>query len=346
MIVSASKQVRGLAKAVAVAFASAGLTDAERSPQGGIAHTDLPWACPPLLTPLQLDGYLQDHFDVPLPIEARALHRFWVETMDQMWKQPGRLVRAGTLANLGTAMASVKTGQRAFRFSIPAGCPAAISEDAGLILSLEVAHAARISLPVADVTESATDYLVTTADGLEFGVKNGRPLIDTPWTMVSRDVPGLLESPRGETSYTCHHDQLASVRSIIHTCAHKFPHNFDALDQALQALRFLSLGGYCPELTHELIVQPMETLQMREKESAYFDAIDIIRSKVMSDRSKLYSLKDKLVPQAMTVSKFKREVFSAATFPFSMAPGKSDEIETNLVALYKNEIPTGLQRPL
>lgn len=344
MRVSAATQVRGLANAVAVAFASANLTEAEKHPEGGIVHRDLPWCCPPLITPLVLDGTMQDHLDAPLPVTSDALHAFWVATMRQMWHEPSRVMRNGTFAKLGAAMPQAKMGQRALRFSTPPGAPSKIDETAGITLSLEVAHCAAISMPVMDVFTDDDSYIVTVAGGRRFGVGAGLPLIDSPWSFDATGmVQELLQAPRGEVSYTCHYDQIASVRSIVHTNAKKFPHNFEAMDQALQTLRYLSLGGYCPELTTALVVKPLEVMMWKEKEYAYREALDIIRTS-MSDRAKLYALRNKLVPQVMTVSKFKREIFSAAQFPFSMAAGKTEEIEANLVALYKNEIPQSLQQ--
>jgi hypothetical protein len=345
MIVSASTQIRSLAKAVATAFASAPLTNDERRPEGGIAHKDLPWSCPPLITDLVLEGAMQDHLDAPINVTAPALMQFWRETMKQMWHQPSRVLKNGTYANLGAAMAPVRRGQRALRFSAPIGAPSQIHEIAAITLSLEVAHCARISLPTADVLLNDDDYIVTTADGMHFGVNDGMPLIDSPWRdfNASGMVEEMMRSPRGEVDYTCHYDQLASLRSILHTNAAKFPNNFEALDQALQALRYLSMGTYCPELVTEMIVKPQEVLHMREKENALFEAIEVMRTR-MSDRAKLYTLKSTLVPTVMTTAKFKREVFSASTFPFSMAPGKDKQIEENLVSLYKNEIPAAIQR--
>ena len=346
MIVSASSQVRSLAKAVATALASATLSDTERHPLGGIVHTDLAWGCPPLLTPLILDGELQDHLDAPINVSADALQQFWATTMAQMWHEPSRVIKNGTFHNLGAAMPKVRMGQRALRFSTPIGAPSQIDASAGITLSLEVAHCAAISLPVKRIITDDDNYIVTTACGARFGIENGLPLITSPWVMNATGmVAEMLLAPRGEVSYTCHYDQIASVRSILHANPRRFQHNFDAIDQALQALRYLSLGGYCPELTTALVSKPLEVMAWKEKESAYRDALDVVRS-TMSDRSKLFTLRDKLVPVAMTVGKFKREIFSSATFPFSMAAGKLAEIEANLLALYKNEIPPGLQQAI
>lgn len=344
MRVSASTQVRGLAKAVATAFASANLTEAEKHPQGGIEHTDLPWACPPLITSLVLDGALQDHLDAPINVTADGLHQFWMATLQQMWHEPSRVMRNGTFANLGAAMPKVKMGQRALRFSQPIGAPSQIDQSAGVMLSLEVAQCALVSLPVKEVISDDDSYIVVTADGARFGVGAGLPLVDSPWGYDATGmVADMLTAPRGEISYACHYDQIAAVRSVLHSNPKKFPHNFDAMDQALQALRYLSLGGYCPELTTALVVKPFEVMAWKEKEAAYRDSLDVVRSS-MSDRAKLNTLRDRLVPLAMTVGKFKREIFSSAAFPFSLAPGKLGEIEANLVALYKNEVPQGLQQ--
>lgn len=345
-MITAPTQVRALAKAVATAFAAATLTDEERHPPR-IHHTDLPWNCPPLITGLVLEnGALQDYLDVPLSLDADKLMRFWSETLRQMWFEPSRVLKGGVYANLSQAMPKVKTGQRALRFSAPAGAPSQIDHTAAVMLSLEVAHTALVSLPMYGLIENDDSYVAIDTEGRRFGVWKGRPIIESSWEFdASGMVPELLRAPRGETSYACHHDQIAAVRSVLYEHPGRFPHNFDALDQALQALRYLALGGYCPELTTAMVQQPMDVMRLKEVEAILFDAIDTIRSNI-TDRAKLETLRATLVPTVFSISRFKSTVFSAAQFPFSMAPGKTEQIEENLVAAYKSEIPKGLQRPV
>ena len=75
MAVSAPSQVRSLAKAVATAFAAANLTEEQRNPPG-IDVTDLPWACPALVSDLTLDGIpLNDYLDVAVSMDWRSSAR-------------------------------------------------------------------------------------------------------------------------------------------------------------------------------------------------------------------------------------------------------------------------------
>lgn len=343
---TAAAQVRLLAKAVATALAAAPLSDEERRPEKLIM--DLPWACPPLITDEVLEGgALQDYFDAPVAITPEALYNFWREANHQLWSEPSRVIQNGAYALLAKALPRTKLGVRAFRFSWPTGVPAMVDEAAAVMLALEVAHCARISLPVRSVRHDDDNYIVELNDRMRFGVEDGLPLIPTVFQFNARgQVDMLLRSPRGELNYTGYYDQIAAVRTILYTHKDKFRHNFNALEQALQALRYLSLGGYCPELVKEVSVKPAEIVQKKEMEVALFDAIDVIRAKHISDRSKLQTLRSLLVPNAMTAAKYKQLVFSSSVLPFSMAPGKTEEIETNLVMYYKSEIPTGLQRPI
>lgn len=345
-MITAAAQVRLLASAVATALAAAPLSDEERHPQR-IAIVDLPWACPPLITDEALDGSLQDYFDAPVVTTPEALYRFWVTATRQLWHEPSRLLKGGVYEALGAAMPRSKLGVRAFRFSAPAGAPARIDESAAVVLALEVAQCARVSFPMFHVEHTDDAYVVEAAGGVRFGVENGRPLISTPFEYAARgQVDTLLRAPRGEMTYACHYDQIAAVRSILYSHPDKFKHNFNALDQALQALRYLSLGSYCPELVRAMVVKPGDVQRQKDAEAALYEALDTIRAPSLADRSKLATLRSLLVPSVMTAAKYKQLVFSSNRLPFTMAPGKARQIEDNLVMLYKAEVPTGLQRPI
>jgi hypothetical protein len=344
-LVTAAAQVRALAKAVSAAFAASVLTDAEKSP-GKIEITDLPWQAPPLITPQLLSGAaLQDYYDAPLPLDQHALHAFWVKTLTDMWYRPSSLyVRGrGALTNCGKAMPHVRVGQRVFRFARPAGWPV-LDEMAGAMFSLEVAHAARTSLPVKDVIEDDDSYFVEFEDGMQIGVKAGRPACESPWQApVAGMVPDLLTMPRGAADHQCYYDQLASVRSVLHVHRDRFPHNFQALDDALQALRLLSFGGYCPELLQAMQVSPIEMARHREHERALADCLEVIELEAMSDRAKLQSLRAVLVPAVLSVSAFKKYVFAGDQFPFTLARGRIDAIRSWLQTRYL-ALPDDVQR--
>lgn len=340
--VTAAAQVRALAKAISVAFAASALTDEEKSP-GRIEITDLPWSAPPLITNENLgDARLQDYFDVPMEIEAGQLQAFWVKTLDDMWYRPSSLMKKGVIANCGWAMARMRTGQRAFRFTQPAGWPGSIDDLAGVMFSLEVAHAAATSLPLKDFVSDATNYYAVLPDGRRIGVIDDGIGCISPWGPAHGMIPDLLTMPRGETDYTCQFDQLASLRSVLHTHRNRFPHNFEALDQALQALRLLSFGGYCPELLSSMRAAPIDMVAQRERERVLREAIDVVKADI-SDRAKLTSLRDMLVPTVTPVSSFKKHIFSSDQYPFTLARGKLDSILAWLEQQYQ-QVPAALRK--
>jgi hypothetical protein len=338
--ISPAGQIRALAGAVSAAFAASNLEPEEKNP-GRIEITDLPWQAPPLIAPLLINGApLQDYLDSPIPLDERTLMEFWVETDKQMWFTPSRLLRRGVLANCGKYMPKVKVGQRALRFSRPAGYPAFLQEDAGIVLALEVAHAALTSLPISELVSDDNNYYVTLF-GQVYGVKDGLPAIDSHWKQPATDmVQDLLIMPRGDTSYDCQFDQIASLRSVLHVHQKRFPRNFNAIDQALQALRLLTFGTYCPELVKSMHVAPLDLVRVREIERLLSDAIGTMTDDTLSDRSKLHVLHGLLVPSVLSAGKFKQHVFAGSPFPFTLAEGKAEKITTWLRQEYNTRVPS------
>ncbi len=343
---SAQAQIRSIAKAVAAAFASSTLSAEEVSP-GKIEITDLPWSAPPLITSATLgDASVQDFFDTALHIDGDRLPDFLRQTLHNMWHEPSRVLRAGAYANCATYMPRLRFGQRVFRFSNPIGFPSQLDITAGATLALEVAHAALISVPVAEHVSDDDNYYVRLASGAVLGIVNGLPSAPSPWAEnVSGQVQDLLEMTRGETRYECAFDQIASLRSVIHVHQARLPKTFTGLDQALQALRYLSLGTYCPDLVAAIQIAPMDLVRWKEKERALHDAIEVMQHS-MGDRSKLQTLRGLLVPGVLTATAFSRNIFSSTNYPFTMAPGKAGQILDFLRNYYMTEVPAGLRQEI
>lgn len=342
--IGASGQVRALAKAVSAAFAASNLTAEEKAP-GKIEIVDLPWQAPPLITDaLLMGGELQDYLDVPLAVDEESLRKFWVKTLQDMMYTPSRLLKRGAHTNCGWAMPKVKVGQRALRFSRPAGFPGQLEDLAGVMFSLEVAQVARCSLPIQDVVIDNDNYYVVMPDATLIGVKNGRPACVSDWDYdASGYIPDLLTMARGETDYTCRFDEIASLRSVLHVHRKRFPKSFEALDLALQTLRLLTLGGHCPELVQEMYVAPIDMTQARAIEQVLRDAVELMPVQ-MSDRSKLQTLHGLLVPAVLSASGFRKYIFSNPQFPFTLAPGKLDSIEAWLRQEYASRVPAAIQQ--
>lgn len=342
-LVSASAQIRSLAKAVSAAFAASALTEEEKNP-GRVELTDLPWAAPPLECHATLGGApLMDYLNVPMNIDERLLRRFWSKTLEDLWLRPSSSMRRGVYANCSWGTPRLRLGQRAFLFSVPPGFPAQLDMSAGAMFSIEVARAAASSLPVLDVVSDEDNYYAITAEGSVFGVKNGRPACASSWdTSVAGMVPDMLATTRGEPDFTCRFDQLAALRSVLHQNRKLFP-EFQGLDYALQALRLLTLSEHCPELVTQMRMAPLDLPRLKLAERALRDALSIIDDLSMSDRVKLQIWHNALVPDVISATKFKQHIWAGAQFPFSLTQAKLENIRQWLEGEYR-ALPASIQQ--
>lgn len=343
---SAGVQTGALARAVAAAFAASNLTPEQRNPPR-IEIVDFSWQAPPLVTDLTLRGVpLQDYFDAPIALDETKLMGFWQKTLTMMHSTPSQLLRRrGGFTTCGWSMPKVKAGQRTFRFSRPEGWPGQMADHAGLVFSLEVAHAARISLPLKDFISDESNYYAVLRDGQIIGVKDGAVPGSSGWDMQARGHIGMyLQMGRGEIQYEPMYDQLGSLRSVLHTNAASFPNDFEALDVAIQALRYMAPNGHCPELHTEMHLAPVNRVAQKALERSLRDALDLMAYRDMSDRRKLQTLHSILVPDVITASNFRRHIFSTTSFPFTAAPGKMEKITAWLLQEYTSKVPQDLQQ--
>ncbi len=329
-------QVREIAKTVAAVFAVT-LTEEEKQPRQ-IAHPTLPWTVPPLVTPLIINNReVQSLLDMPVQLEADELAKFWRLTLHEMWHTPGLCMKKGIYRHLTKLMPYAKYGTRAFRFSEPLGFPGQLDIMSGVIFSLEVAHLALTSTAVMTHVSDDDNYYVVLKSGETVGVKGGKPATPCDWEFDATGmVPVLLEAPRGETSFACQFDQIAHCRSLLHQHREKFDSRFDALNQLLQALRYLTIGGDCPSLLMQMKLAPEDVMVSREKLRIYIEALDAVDADI-PDRSKLYSLQALLVPVAMTMTGFRRAIFSSPDYPFTLEPGKLARIKAVLQEAHDKE---------
>ncbi len=158
----------------------------------------MPWAAPPLFSQATLGGVpLEDYLNDPVKLEAQHLLAFWRKTMQDIWHKPALTVKSGVYAGAHKALGGARKGVQALRFARPPGYPNQFELTAGAQFSLEVAHTAFISLPCRRQVVTLDDYYVVLADGTEVGIKNGLPLVDSPWTHnVSGDILEMLETSR------------------------------------------------------------------------------------------------------------------------------------------------------
>lgn len=326
--------VRSLANAVSAAFTRAALTEDEINV--GIEHRDLTWTCPPLVTDAAVCGVrLDTHFDHYVRTDAAGLMQFWRDILEMMHLSPSRIIKDGVLVGTKLAMPGEKVGSRAFRFSTPQGYPDQLDSLAGITLSMEVANVAAIGLPIVNRVIDEDNFYVELRSGVCFGVKDGRPAIPSPWSDYSAAgmVEELARSSRGLSTTACMYDEIALARSLLHTYRKRWPAaDFEGLDMAVQALRYLTRGTHCPGLVTAMRAVQESRLQLTEKETLLTGAVELMATPSLSDKAKLQTLIVDLVPRVLSRTAFRSNIFSGPVFPYSLAPEKLSRINTYLQA--------------
>lgn len=344
---SIASRMRALAQVVADNFASAPLTSSERNPPR-IARTDLPWACPPLRTHTKLNGVpLTEYLTPDCAVDADALYAFWTLNLKQLWDVPVNCLKGGLFVGLQKVLPGARKGTCATAFSLPLGWPGQIDESAGLTFSLEAAHLAiHCVRDLQAVYDDDDSYAAQLADGRVIGVLNGVPAASAYWKHYSQRgvITDLTETFRGQSLVECQYDQLAALRSVLWENDKAFP-QFEAMDIAMQALRVMSFGTRCPNLSAGGREQAGRVEQLREREIALYDAIDVMHAS-MVDRRKLECLWQILVPVVMSKTRFRRDLFAGDEFPYTLRQGAADSILETLTAMYEQEIPCNLRRSL
>lgn len=339
--------VRSLAKVVSDAFTRAALTEEEIAV--GIEHRDLVWTCPPLITDASVAGVRLDvHFDHYVRTEAGGLMQFWRDMLGLMHMSPSRILKDDVLVGAKLAMPGEKLGARAFRFSTPQGYPDQLDMMAGITLSMEVASVAAIGLPIINRVIDEDNFYVELRSGMVFGVKDGRPAIPSPWDRYPANgmIEELARSSRGVSSTACMYDEIALARSLLHTFRKRLPAaDFEGLDMAVQALRFLTRGTHCPALVSAMRSVRESRLQLAEKERLLAGAVELMAVDRLSDKAKLQTLIVDLVPRVLSRTAFRSNIFSGPVFPYSLAPDKLTRIN-NYLQRELERVQHSLGRPL
>jgi len=337
MIQTPAKQIKSLASAVTLAFSRACLTPEEAN-NSVLVYTDLPWSNPPLLCDSPLDGVpLQWFLDTPM--DVRELYAFWRTTLGELWHRKRHLIHKGAFTGLRFTAPKSSLGQRALRFSTPGGFPSEMGDMVGAEFSLEAAHTALISCAIKELVSDESNYYVVTAEGHTIGVKDGIPATPSDWDIpVTGMVQEMLRMTRGNADYTCMYDHLARSRSLLHEYRNRFP-DFGAVDYALQALRKLSLGAYCPALVASALSAPLEAQVLEAKALAMRQALDVMQADI-NDRAKIRTLEELLVPLVVKKTVFAQRIYNInQPIPFAVRPEAMTKIATWLNEYYETKIP-------
>lgn len=326
-------RVRVLAEAVAEAFEAAGFTPMALL-QGQIGFTELPWAAPPLKLDATLAGLpFSSYLDYPLEADLSAFYDFYSDTLYGLHSDPTKVVQGSAFKGARLALPGSTIGERALRFTIPEGFPAA-EPLTGVRFALEAAHVAKISLPCKAVVEEGNSYYVETDFG-EIGVAGGFPtLYSDLWDMpYEGDIQDLLTAPRGRVSTACAYDLLARLRSVLFENMNSFV-EFDGLDNAIQALRILSKERACLEMLSAVESMSLKAFNRRRKLATIDECIEVMSTWNANDRTKLSVLFEKLVPDVLNMGEYQRKIIDPyRVLPTMLSVKQEKRIVTNLKIL-------------
>lgn len=296
---------------------------------GELKHTGLDWQVPPLRSTELLNGIkLSAYFEQPFQVDEEVFYSFWSDTLYGMHYHPSKVWLNGTYRD-ALRMLRIPKYLSGYWLSYPEGAPGRPSDYAAIIFSVECASLYSLTGKVVETVETPDSYYVVTSEGREIGVKDGLPLAAAEvWDYcASGTVDELLYQPRGMISNLCQYGVIDKLRCFIHQNKERFE-EFEGLDLALQALRLLG--------AEEKVLKGLRTLRAAKgnvcQRNAGIDAaLEVLNDWKLSDRQKVASLRETLVPEVMGVGKFSKLVYPyRAEIPPFLKGGKIFQIIENL----------------
>lgn len=321
-------QARLLSTAVAQVFARLGIS-VEELLSGPLRITELDWQVPPLRSeiPLNKTPFYQ-YMETSVKVNEEAFESFWGDTMYDMRNRTQTVWLKGTYRR---AYDSLNMDRATMRYWLaqPDGAPAQIGDYVGAVFSMECATILLMAGGGVELVSNSDDYYVKTLAGREVGVRGGLPIIGgEEWDIsVAGIVPELLEQSRGSISTACDYDIIAKVRSTLWERRFEIV-EFDGAELALQALRVMDGGKY--------LLQALRGLKTQVKRNT--TRISVLKSGLrtlndpgLSDRQKLTTVKEALVPEALSKGEFSNLIYNySAPLPPNVPLKKMKQAVANL----------------
>lgn len=318
------KLISTLASALIPNLAVQGCT-LEEVLSGELKHTKLDWQIPPLKATATLNGLpLWCYFQQPFKVDEEVFFSFWSDTLYNMYYHPNKVWLGGCYREAQRELKLPKV-MSTYWLSYPEGAPGRPSDYSPIVFSLECAALYTLTGYVIEVVESPDNYYVVTSQGREIGVKDGLPLVASDvWDYSALGtVDELLYQPRGLISNQCEYGVIDKLRCYLHQNKDKFE-EFEGMDLALQALRLMVAG--------EDVLKALRSLRV-VKDSLYLhsasldSSLELLSDWKLSDRQKILTLKETLVPSVMGRGQFSKLVHPYhAEIPPSLKPGKIFQI--------------------
>lgn len=300
--------IGSMADRVVEALIASGLTQDDIL-DGAMPNAVLPWQVPPLVIDTQFtDGSVEDHIYAPRKADTERLYALWSDSLAVLRNSPYSVLTPVGYRQAHLALPGRSKRDLLLRLSLPEGYPDGVSDLAGVVLSLECAHAAQRGARVADFISDDSNYFVVLEDGREIGVKDGLPALwgdvwDIPVTGVVQD---MLRAPRGNIWEGSDYNVLSRVREVISLRAADIV-DYMAVDWLLQALRVV--GGETELLRSVKRMKYIRTTQ-EGKLSALTEAWEVATRIGLPDRNRVATLRTILVPSVMGAKDFGRKIFS------------------------------------
>lgn len=337
MIIKQRSLAHQLSEQIVEALVRVGLTQ-EDILGGAITHTDLPWQVPPLVIEATLFGVpLSEYLDSVVYVNSEQLYTLWSDALANMKNAPNKVLTYEGYRNMSAALPNVRMNQRHLHLSMPEGFPASIPDLAAITLSLECAHILRTNAKIDNFVSDDSNYYAVLPFGGEIGIKAGLPAL---WAEVWDGMPvdgmveEMLRSPRGAVWEGCDYNIISKVRSVVHDYQDKM-REFEAVDWALQALRVID--------GHAELLSAIKTIKKvahsrKVRASAINDAWRVVNQLSMTDRQRVETLKNILVPEIMTVGQFSRQVYPFyAVVPPLLADKVLTRMRENIRQIYEQE---------
>ena len=322
-----------LSSALAVVFGRLDLPVKEllNSP---LQHIDLDWQVPPIRSDELLNGQpFWQYMEQKVKIDEEVLYSFWCDTLYNMRNNTSRVWINGAYREARTTFNLSRTVS-SYCLALPDGAPAQPNDYAGIVFSLECANLLRMAGGVLELFASDDDYYVKTASGYEVGVRDGLPIVSAEEWDVSANglIKEILYQPRGAIDTTCRYDIIAKMRSILweHRASVS---EFEGADLALQALRILDGDSHLLRAVSGIKESKSKT---NGRAVVLRTALELLKAPGLSDRQKLSSVQDMLVPAALGKAAFSRLLYSyRQDFPAMLPLAKMLKIESRLEDLLR-----------
>lgn len=295
-----------LANLVVEALAQIGLTQ-EEILDGPFNHKHLAWQIPPLIVDDTLFGIpFNDYMSEVLTVRPAELYALYTEALEHMRNGPSRVLSYEGYKATSYALPWVRSQERQLYLSLPDGFPA-VTDYAGVLLSLECAHMLRATVKLADFIEDDDNYVAVLPDGAQIGVVNGLPAyMPEIWDLpILGGVHEMLRTPRGEIFEGCDYNVTAKVRSVVQDYQASL-REFAGVDWAVQTLRVID-----GERALLKAVRGMRkaAYDRKAKLDSLQEAVQVVNQLSLTDRQRIETLKRLLVPDLMSTSEFSRQVY-------------------------------------